>query len=273
MQFTTKQKIQISWPLPLATTSHHFKIWCSFSPCNEVTLTSPTTFPFHLVFYKFLFHSLVMFHKTCDLMWINICLAYFPYFEKIKVGLWDHFALCVSPPIVGRKRLSKCPLIIARQRLGKNHPIVARQRLGKNPLTVARQRLGKNPPMLLGNSTVKLPLSLLGNGSVETLPRQRIHMEQQKNWWTRHSHCGPCRIKESRQLVLPRTSCFFPWRLRLMNTGQAQVTPIHEIDALSHQSCMPPWFTASLFNASKGWMASWSSKASCYYDPCKCYHC
>jgi hypothetical protein len=27
-------------------------------------------------------------------------LAYFPYFEKIKGGLWDHLAVCVSPLIV-----------------------------------------------------------------------------------------------------------------------------------------------------------------------------
>jgi hypothetical protein len=31
---------------------------------------------------------------------IMLFLAYFPYFEKIKVGLWDHHAICVSvnPP-------------------------------------------------------------------------------------------------------------------------------------------------------------------------------
>jgi hypothetical protein len=25
-----------------------------------------------------------------------VLLDYFPYFEKIKVGLWDHLAVCVS---------------------------------------------------------------------------------------------------------------------------------------------------------------------------------
>jgi hypothetical protein len=51
------------------------------------------------------------------------------------------------------------------------------------------------------------PLSLLGNGSVETILRQRINTQQQKNCWTRCFQCGPCRMKESRRLVLPRTSC------------------------------------------------------------------
>jgi hypothetical protein len=37
------------------------------------------------------------------LNWIRVgfssqFLAYFPYFEEIKEGLWDHLALCVSPP-------------------------------------------------------------------------------------------------------------------------------------------------------------------------------
>jgi hypothetical protein len=71
----------------------------------------------------------------------RLFLAYFPYFEKIKIGLWYHVAACVC----ARQRLSKSALIVARQRLGNNHPIVATQRLGKNPFIIARQRLGKNP--------------------------------------------------------------------------------------------------------------------------------
>jgi hypothetical protein len=31
---------------------------------------------------------------------------------------------------------------------------------------------------------------------------------KQNNCWTRHFQCGPSRLKESRRLVLPRTSCF-----------------------------------------------------------------
>jgi hypothetical protein len=72
--------------------------------------------------------------------------------------------------------------------------IFARQRLGKNPLIVARQRFGKNP------------LSLLGNGSVDTLPRNtHATIEELLD---ASLQCGPFRIKESRRLVLPRTSCF-----------------------------------------------------------------
>jgi hypothetical protein len=94
--------------------------------------------------------------------------------------------VCVSvyPPIVARQQLGLNPLIVARQ-LGKNPPIVARQRLGKISLS------------LLGNGSVEILLSFLGNDSVETLPRL-----------PRRFQCGPCRIKASRRLVLPRTSCF-----------------------------------------------------------------
>jgi hypothetical protein len=52
-------------------------------------------------------------------------LAYVPYFEKIKVGLRDHVAVCVCvcvlciPLIVARQRLGECPLIVAIQRLGR----------------------------------------------------------------------------------------------------------------------------------------------------------
>jgi hypothetical protein len=57
-------------------------------------------------------------------------------------------------------------------------PIVPRQRLDKNPRIVAGQRL----------SSVKFPLSLLGNCYVF----YAVHVVS----------------KESRRLVLPRTSCF-----------------------------------------------------------------
>jgi hypothetical protein len=55
-------------------------------------------------------------------------------------------------------------------------PVVARQRLGKNPLIVARQLLGKNFLPLLGNGYVFYAVRVVS--------------------------------KESRRLVLPRTSCF-----------------------------------------------------------------
>jgi hypothetical protein len=46
-----------------------------------------------------------------------------------------------------------------------------------------------------------------------------MHMQQYKNCWTRLFRCGPCRIKESRRLVLPRTSC-------LMKTSKLQTLVI-----------------------------------------------
>jgi hypothetical protein len=62
-------------------------------------------------------------------------------------------------------------------------PIVARQRLGKNPPIVTKQRLGRNVTAVTNtHATIK-------------------------NCWTWRFQCGPCRIKESRRLVLPRTSC------------------------------------------------------------------
>jgi hypothetical protein len=57
------------------------------------------------------------------------------YFEKNRLGLLDHVALCVCD------RVSP---IVARQWLGKNTPIVVRKRFGKNTPIVARQRLGRN---------------------------------------------------------------------------------------------------------------------------------
>jgi hypothetical protein len=61
--------------------------------------------------------------------------AYFPYFEKIKVGLWDLVAVCLCIP-----------------------------------LSLLANGSVKIPLSLLGNGSLKIPLSLLGNGSVEALP-------------------------------------------------------------------------------------------------------
>jgi hypothetical protein len=36
----------------------------------------------------------------------------------------------------------------------------------------------------------------------------RIFYMSNNYCWTCRFQCGPCRIKESRRLVLPRTSCF-----------------------------------------------------------------
>jgi hypothetical protein len=61
--------------------------------------------------------------------------------------------------------------------------IVARQRLGKNPFIVARQRLGSNV-IAVRNTQATIEEFLDASFSM----------------W-------PCRIKESRRLVLSRTSC------------------------------------------------------------------
>jgi hypothetical protein len=78
-----------------------------------------------------------------------------------------------------------------------------------HPLSLLGNGLVKIPLLLLGNGLVKIPLLLLGNSSVKTLPMQWIHMQQQKNCWSRHFLWGTCHIKRSWQLVLPRTSCFY----------------------------------------------------------------
>jgi hypothetical protein len=91
-----------------------------------------------------------------------------------------------------RSRCSLCvcvcvsvyPPFVARQQLGKNPPVVARQRFDKNPLIVARQRLGRN---------------------ITAVTNTHATIE---NCWTRRFQCGPCRIKESRRLALPRPSCY-----------------------------------------------------------------
>jgi hypothetical protein len=60
----------------------------------------------------------------CLKLYLYQFLAYFPYFEKMKLDLWDHVAVCVClpvyPPIVARQLLAKSPLIVGRQQLGRN---------------------------------------------------------------------------------------------------------------------------------------------------------
>jgi hypothetical protein len=65
-------------------------------------------------------------------------LAYIPYFEKIKVGLWDHVAVCV------------CVCVCV------------------SPLPLPGNSSVKIPLSLLDNGSVKIPVLLQGNGSVET---------------------------------------------------------------------------------------------------------
>jgi hypothetical protein len=52
-----------------------------------------------------------------------------------------------------------------------------------------------------------IPLSLLGNGLTKTLPRQRVHAQQQ-NCWTRRFLCGSCPIKGKSGISSPHHFLF-----------------------------------------------------------------
>jgi hypothetical protein len=73
-------------------------------------------------------------------------------------------------------------------------PIVTRQRLGKHPLIDARQRLDRNVTAVTNT-----------HAAIEEL------LDASFSMW-------PCRIKESRILVLPRTFCF-----KIRKVGQKHV--------------------------------------------------
>jgi hypothetical protein len=61
-------------------------------------------------------------------------------------------------------------------------------------------------------------------------------MQYWKNCWTRRFQCGPYRIKESRRLVLPRTSCY---RSNLKVTWQKVRLPYSDRTYLLCSAC---WF-------------------------------
>jgi hypothetical protein len=65
-------------------------------------------------------------------------------------------------------------------------PIAARKRLGKYPPIVARQRLGRN---------------------VTAVTNTHATIE---DCWRRRFQCGPCRIKESKRLILPLSNHLAP---------------------------------------------------------------
>jgi hypothetical protein len=82
--------------------------------------------------------------------WLSIFLAYFPYFEKIKVGLRDHNVLCVCPfnfwmPEPSFMKLGKyimAPKFISTAYfINPSHQSVC---LYMYTAIVVRQRLGKN---------------------------------------------------------------------------------------------------------------------------------
>jgi hypothetical protein len=98
------------------------------------------------------------------------------------------------------------PLIVARQRLDKNLPIVARQRLGRKVTGLTNT-----------------------HATIEELLDGRFQ-------------CGPCRIKESRRFILPRTSCsyFNPDYL----TSELTVTGLGRIYCISEYKqliAFQPW--------------------------------
>jgi hypothetical protein len=97
-------------------------------------------------------------------------LVYFPYFEKMKVGLCDLQAICVS--------VALCYPFINFWMAEPVFKIFGMYLTAPKPISAT---YFINPShqssclLLLGNGSVKLPLSLLGIGSVKTLPRQQTH--------------------------------------------------------------------------------------------------
>jgi hypothetical protein len=133
-------------------------------------------------------------------MSLFIFISLLSYFEKNRVGLWDHVAvfMCVCLCI---------PPIVARQRLGKI-PIVARQKFDKNPLSLVGNGSVKIPLSLIGNGSVKIPLSLIGNGSVKIplslLSNDLLYIV----WW--HGNCG---LYIWKYMKCSWHSCFFSNRV------------------------------------------------------------
>jgi hypothetical protein len=132
-------------------------------------------------------------------------LAYFPYFEKMKVGLCDLHAVGVSvnPPLLTFECLNKSmklglyimapePISVA-YFINPSHQSMCLcvSLLGKGsvkfiPPFIARQRLSEHVPAATNTCNnrrivgcvclwvcVCIPLSLLGNNLVKTFPRQR----------------------------------------------------------------------------------------------------
>jgi hypothetical protein len=82
-------------------------------------------------------------------------LAYFPYFEKIKVGLCDHHAVYVSvyPPYQLLNAWKFVTYVMAPESISTAYFINLSYR----------------------SVCLCIPLPMLASGSVETLPRQRIY--------------------------------------------------------------------------------------------------
>jgi hypothetical protein len=115
--------------------------------------------------------KLTVVHFYCILLRIYsiMFLACFPYFKKIKVGLWDYRAVCVCvcvslsvyppPSTFERRYQSLWNLVCTLWHLSPSH-----------------QHTSQIPPISL--CLYVIPFPLLGSSLVKTLLRQRIHMQQ-----------------------------------------------------------------------------------------------
>jgi hypothetical protein len=129
---------------------------CFFLPFLSLNLFRLSLFRSFFNIQSFLFHILF----SLSLLSLKFChfssffsfpfLSLLSLFEKNRVGLWGHVAVCVSvyPPL---------------SFLGNGSANIPLSLLGNGSVKI--------PLSLLGNGSVKIPLSLLDSGSVETLPR------------------------------------------------------------------------------------------------------
>jgi hypothetical protein len=122
-------------------------------------------------------------------------LACFPYFEKIKVGLWDHCAVCLSVyhPLINFQMTE--PIFM---KLGvyimATEPISTAYFTNPFHQSVCLHVYPSYHCKTRAQSSVSLH-SLLGNSSVNTFPWQRIHTMIEELFGT-HFLCSPCLIKE-----------------------------------------------------------------------------
>jgi hypothetical protein len=103
---------------------------------------------------------------------------------------------------------------------------------------VAKQRLSKNPYVVV-NATARQK-RYWGNEYTRS------------NCCTRRILCRPCHIKESRRIVLPRTSCMPSWlcgrRCHMkfsLVPSRIRANPTH---CVVWQEFMPPWLMAWIFS-------------------------
>jgi hypothetical protein len=163
-----------------------------------------------------------------------IFLAYFPYFEKVKVELCDLHSVCVFvySPVSAFECLNQSLWNLVCITWHLRHvqwrtlyippillcvcmcvsPIVVRQLLGIDVPTATNARNKEqllDASYLCGPFRIKeesLGLSVYPPIVARHWPGKHVPAAM-KNCWRRRFLCGPCHIKESRRLVIPRTSC------------------------------------------------------------------